>query len=80
MLMLMQSRTIAASAFTLSILTYTGYIPFYYVAFVPSAFVKLPPQLWRLVTSFLITGPKWGIIFDTYFRGCRNPPHTFTCS
>ncbi|TVY67402.1 Derlin-1 [Lachnellula suecica] len=61
------SRTIAASAFTLSILVYTGFIPFYYVAFIPEKFIQLPPQIWRLLTSFLMTSPKFGIIFDTYF-------------
>lgn len=25
------------------------------------------PQLWRLVSTFLITGPKLGMIFDPYF-------------
>jgi len=29
--------------------------------------MKMPPQLWRLATSFLITGKDLGIIFDTYF-------------
>lgn len=28
---------------------------------------KLPPELWRFVTSFLLTGPKLGIVMDTYF-------------
>jgi len=31
---------------------------------------KMPPQIWRLVTSFLITSKDLGIIFDTYF--CRD--------
>lgn len=69
MLMLMQLRTIAASAFTLSILVYTGVIPGYYVIYYPQSLFWLPPQLWRLVTSFLITGPQLSILFDTYFCG-----------
>ncbi|RDL35215.1 Derlin [Venustampulla echinocandica] len=60
-------RTIAASAFTLSILVYTGVVPGYYVVFYPQTLLWLPPQLWRLVTSFLITGPQLSILFDTYF-------------
>ncbi|KAI9826896.1 MAG: hypothetical protein M1832_005835 [Thelocarpon impressellum] len=27
----------------------------------------LPPQLWRLLTSFLVTGPGFGILLDPYF-------------
>jgi len=46
---------------------YTGLLPGYYVLFYLPAFMKLPPQLWRLVTCFLLTGPKLGLIFDTYF-------------
>ncbi|KAF4632353.1 hypothetical protein G7Y89_g5772 [Cudoniella acicularis] len=61
------SRTIAASAFTLSVLVYTNFLSAYWVLFWPSAFLQLPPQIWRLVTPFLLTGPQLGIIFDTYF-------------
>ena len=38
---------------------------------------QFPPQIWRLVTSFLMTGKDLSIIFDTYFcmlhfgTGCR---------
>ncbi|KAF8865841.1 hypothetical protein BDZ45DRAFT_735780 [Acephala macrosclerotiorum] len=61
------SRTLAASAFVLSISVYTKIIPFYWVLFHISRFMVLPPELWRLFTSFLITGEGLGIIFDTYF-------------
>ncbi|PQE16614.1 centromere microtubule-binding Cbf5 protein [Rutstroemia sp. NJR-2017a BBW] len=61
------SRTLAAGALTLSILVYTRMLPGYYVIFYLSSLLKFPPQLWRLLTSFLITGPDLGIIFDTYF-------------
>jgi len=67
MLMLMQCRTLAVSALTLSILVYTKILSGYWVVFYLPAFLKLPPQLWRLFTSFLITGPSLGILFDTYF-------------
>ncbi|KAK5167363.1 uncharacterized protein LTR77_007062 [Saxophila tyrrhenica] len=29
--------------------------------------LKQVPQIWRLVTNFLITGPKFGMILDPYF-------------
>ncbi len=66
-LMLMQCRTLAAAAFVLSIAVYTGFVSFYSVMFHLPYFYKFPPQLWRLFSSFLITGPDLGIIFDTYF-------------
>ena len=29
--------------------------------------LKFPPAVYRLVTSFLITGPQIGVLLDTYF-------------
>lgn len=37
------------------------------VVFFPGAIFKLPPELWRLMTSFLLTGPKLSFLFDLYF-------------
>ena len=28
---------------------------------------KFPPQIWRLFTAFLLTGPQLGLLFDAYF-------------
>jgi len=28
---------------------------------------KFPPEIWRFITSFLITNPQFGIILDPYF-------------
>jgi Derlin-2/3 len=70
-LILTQSRTLAASAFFLSIGVYTGMLPGYYVIWHTPYILQFPPQLWRLVTSFLITGKDLSILFDTYFRKIR---------
>ncbi|KAL3423978.1 der1-like family protein [Phlyctema vagabunda] len=61
------SRTLAAATLTLSILVYSKILPGQYVIFYLPYLAKLPPQLWRIFTSFLITGPDLGILFDTYF-------------
>jgi Derlin-2/3 len=66
-LILIQCRTMAASAFFLSIAVYTGMLSGYYVIWHTPYVLQFPPQLWRLVTSFLITGKDLNIIFDTYF-------------
>ena len=29
--------------------------------------IRTVPQIWRLITNFLITGPKFGMILDPYF-------------
>ena len=74
-LILIQSRTLALSAFTLSIAVYTGMLPGNYVIWYTPYIWQFPPQIWRLVTSFLITGKDLSIIFDTYF--CM--PHFTAC-
>jgi hypothetical protein len=75
-LVLTKCRTLAASAFFLSIAVYTSMLPGYYVIWHTPYIWQFPPQLWRLVTSFLITGKDLSIIFDTYFcmdhRACRH--------
>jgi len=43
-------------------------VPYSLVAWYrPSVFWKLPPQLWRIATCMMITGPQLSILFDTYF-------------
>ena len=42
-------------------------MPGYYFVHAPEFLFRLLPQLWRPVTCFLITSPKLGILFDTYF-------------
>ncbi|KAI9049287.1 hypothetical protein LZ554_007133 [Drepanopeziza brunnea f. sp. 'monogermtubi'] len=61
------SRTIALTAFVLSISVYSGLLSGYYVLFHLSLLWRLPPQIWRLATSFLLTGKDLSILFDTYF-------------
>jgi Derlin-2/3 len=46
-----------------------GFISPYYVVFVRERLFTLTslPEIWRLVTPFLLTGPKLGLILDPYF-------------
>lgn len=61
-------RTITAATVVLSVCTHFGLLNFYYVAFIPRFLFQLwIPQLWRLVTPFMITSPKLGLIMDPYF-------------
>ena len=42
-------------------------IPPYWLDFNEDRFFRLPPEIWRLITSFLLTSPKIGLIMDPYF-------------
>lgn len=53
----------------LSVPTWMGFIDPYYVVFLRYkvfTFSSLP-EIWRLVTAFILTGPKLGMILDPYF-------------
>ena len=39
----------------------------YRIIFHTSYLWKFPPELWRLFTSFFLSGPQLGILFDPYF-------------
>lgn len=64
---LTNSRTIAATVFTFSLIVWTNVIPADYVLFHVDDMIKLPPEIWRVFTSFLLTGPGIGLLFDTFF-------------
>jgi hypothetical protein len=46
-----------------------GLVSAYYVAFIYENVVTLRglPEIWRLVSPFFITGPKFGLLMDPYF-------------
>ncbi|KAF2854381.1 Der1-like protein [Plenodomus tracheiphilus IPT5] len=63
------SRTITALAVVVSGAGYSGLINLSTFVFVSQWVftVKMVPQIWRAVTGFLITKPKFGILLDPYF-------------
>lgn len=50
-----------------SVLVLGGIASAHWVIFHKSFFWMLPPQLWRLVTPFLLTSGGIGALFDLYF-------------
>lgn len=44
-----------------------GIAPYSWIYFHYTELFRLPPHVWRFVTSFLLTGPQLGIVMDTYF-------------
>jgi Derlin-2/3 len=60
-------RTVAATAFATSLGIHFGVLPYKYFIFHTFYIFKFPPEPWRFVTSFLITGSGLSLLFDTYF-------------
>lgn len=61
------ARTLATAAFVTSVSVVLGFVSPYWFIFMPDYLFKIPPQIWRLGTNFLLTGPQLGLLFDTYF-------------
>ncbi|KAJ6122577.1 Der1-like family-domain-containing protein [Penicillium capsulatum] len=61
------SRTITALALVQSVLVYSGVLSGYYAVFLPGRIFKLFPEIWRVATPFLLTGPNLSFFFDLYF-------------
>lgn len=50
-----------------SLLVYGGMLSGYHTAFHVSSILKFPlPEIWRLVTPFLLTRPKFNALWDLY--------------
>ncbi|KAI0896083.1 Der1-like family protein [Annulohypoxylon nitens] len=61
------ARTVATAVFLCSVGVYTGMLSAEPFIFHYSLLFKFPPGLYRLVTSFLLTGSGMAVLFDTYF-------------
>ncbi|CAP72852.1 uncharacterized protein PODANS_2_2840 [Podospora anserina S mat+] len=62
------ARTLATAIFVTSIGGHLGLIPTGWLFFHSSlAIFHMPPQIWRFLTTFLLSGPQLGIILDPYF-------------
>lgn len=51
----------------LSFSVHFGLLPFSWFYFNEYRLLRIPPEIWRCVTTFLISGPKIGLLFDPYF-------------
>ncbi|KAI1390821.1 Der1-like family protein [Hypoxylon trugodes] len=61
------ARTVATAVFLCSVGVYTGMLSIEPFIFHYLMLYKFPPDIYRLVTSFLVTSPNLGVLFDTYF-------------
>lgn len=60
-------RTFATAVLATSIACHMGIIPYAWIYFHYLELFRLPPHIWRPVTSFFLTSPQLGIVMDTYF-------------
>lgn len=60
-------RTFATCVLVTSIACHMGIAPYSWIYFHYLELFRLPPQIWRPVTSFFLTSPQLGIVMDTYF-------------
>ncbi|EXJ87631.1 hypothetical protein A1O3_04592 [Capronia epimyces CBS 606.96] len=60
-------RTIVAAMFAESALVHGGLLNPMSVVFYSPWIFKFPPELWRLLSSFILTGAGFSFIFDLYF-------------
>lgn len=53
--------------FVESALVYSGLVDSQYIVFYSPQIFKLRPEIWRLCTAFLLTGPGFSFVLDLYF-------------
>lgn len=61
------ARSLATAIFVTSIAAHFGLVPYLWLYFTEDRLFRLPPEIWRPVTSFLLSSPKFGIVMDPYF-------------
>ncbi|KXX75288.1 Derlin-2 [Madurella mycetomatis] len=61
------ARTLATGIVAISIPAHLGFLSFHQLYFTEHMLFRLPPEIWRLVTSFLLCGPQLSLIMDPYF-------------
>ncbi|KAH0846272.1 DER1-domain-containing protein [Fonsecaea pedrosoi] len=61
------TRTIVAAMFVESALVHSGLVSGMRIVYHTPWLFKFPPELWRLLSSFLLTGGGFSFVFDLYF-------------
>ncbi|KAK4113813.1 hypothetical protein N656DRAFT_750885 [Canariomyces notabilis] len=61
------ARTLATAILAVSVPAHFGLLPFQWLYFTEDTLFRLPPEIWRPVTSFLLSAPQLGIVMDPYF-------------
>ncbi|OCT50583.1 hypothetical protein CLCR_07218 [Cladophialophora carrionii] len=61
------TRTIVAAMFAESALVHSGLLSGMRVVYYTPWVFKFPPELWRVLSAFLLTGGGFSFVFDLYF-------------
>lgn len=61
------ARNLATAVVVTSLAVHFHFLPYAWFYFHVSRIFMIPPEIWRPITTFLISGPKIGIIMDPYF-------------
>jgi Derlin-2/3 len=61
------ARTLATAIVVTSVAAQLGVLSGMWLYCAEDRLFRLPPELWRLVTTFLISGPQIQLILDPYF-------------
>ncbi|KAK4242484.1 hypothetical protein C8A03DRAFT_29242 [Achaetomium macrosporum] len=61
------ARTFATAILITSISVHFGLLSAWWIYFTEDRLFRLPPEIWRLATTFLLSGPQLSIILDPYF-------------
>lgn len=61
------ARTVTAAIVITTAGVMLRLIPLGWLLFVDEKVFTFPPQIWRFFTTFLITRPMLGMLFDPYF-------------
>ncbi|KAK3326472.1 Der1-like family-domain-containing protein [Apodospora peruviana] len=61
------ARTLASAILITSMGIYFGPLPSTWFYFTEDRLFRLPPEIWRLASNFLLSGPKLSIVMDPYF-------------
>ncbi|RKU42439.1 hypothetical protein DL546_002403 [Coniochaeta pulveracea] len=61
------TRTFVTATLVISIGIHFGFLPYVWFYYSTWRLFRLLPEIWRPFTSFCLTGPQIGIIFDTYW-------------
>lgn len=61
------ARSIATAIFVVSVGIHTGMISYVWFYYQHALLFQIPPQIWRLATTWLLSGGNISIILDPYF-------------
>ena len=63
---LTRSRTLTVITLVQSLGVWGGFMSAWHILLIPEYILTFPPQIWRFVTAFCLTGKKFNVLIDLY--------------